>query len=124
VSGGHLVLVILRASARAAGFSSLYPKYKGVRPPEFSLAQRRKVKKIAGPARRSMTCRLEPAAFRLPPSSFHLPPGAGRSWRSSWSLRGVVDDISHEGLRALLREEGVPNANHQNQVTAAHLDDR
>jgi hypothetical protein len=33
-------------------------------------------------------------------------PGACRSWRSSWSLRGV-DDISHEGLRVLLREEGV-----------------
>ena len=35
-----------------------------------------------------------------------FPPGACTSWPSSWSL-GVVDDISHEGLRVLLREEGV-----------------
>src|SRR5690348_8713555 len=31
----------------ADGFSSLYPKYKGGRPPKFSLAQRREIKKIA-----------------------------------------------------------------------------
>jgi hypothetical protein len=36
----------------------------------------------------------------------------------------VVDDVSHAGPRALLREEGVPNVNHQNQVTAANHDDR
>ena len=29
------------------GFSSLYPKYKGGRPPRFTLAQRREIKKIA-----------------------------------------------------------------------------
>jgi Winged helix-turn helix len=39
-------------SFNADGFSSLYPKYKGGRPPKFTLAQRREVKKIAksGPA--------------------------------------------------------------------------
>jgi transposase len=31
----------------ADGFSSLYPKYKGGRPPKFTLGQRREVKKIA-----------------------------------------------------------------------------
>ena len=31
----------------ADGFSSLYPKYKGGRPPRFTLAQRREIKKIA-----------------------------------------------------------------------------
>src|SRR5258707_10250654 len=33
----------------ADGFSSLYPRYKGGRPPKFTLAQRREVKKIAKP---------------------------------------------------------------------------
>jgi hypothetical protein len=36
----------------------------------------------------------------------------------------VVGDVSHAGPRALLREEGVPHVNHQNQVTAANHDDR
>jgi hypothetical protein len=31
----------------ADGFGSLYPKYKGGRPPKFSLPQRREIKKIA-----------------------------------------------------------------------------
>jgi Helix-turn-helix domain len=31
----------------ADGFSSLYPKYKGGRPPKFTLAQRGEVKKVA-----------------------------------------------------------------------------
>jgi transposase len=31
----------------AEGFSSLVPRYKGGRPPKFSLLQRREVKKIA-----------------------------------------------------------------------------
>jgi transposase len=36
-----------------------------------------------------------------------FPLGACRSWQSSWWLRGWPGDISHEGLRTLLREEGV-----------------
>jgi transposase len=77
----------------ADGFGSLYPRYKGGRPPKFTLAQRREIKKIA---------RSRPVDYDLP--------------FSTWSLsklgefvvaEGVVDDISHEGLRALLREEGV-----------------
>jgi transposase len=31
----------------ADGFASLYPKYKGGRPPKFTLPQRREIKKIA-----------------------------------------------------------------------------
>jgi transposase len=31
----------------ADGFSSLYPRYKGGRPPKFTLAQRREIKKTA-----------------------------------------------------------------------------
>jgi transposase len=77
----------------ADGFSSLYPKYKGGHPPKFTLPQRREIKKIA----------------KARPSDYDLP-------FSTWSLakladflvaEGVVDDISHEGLRILLREEGV-----------------
>jgi transposase len=77
----------------ADGFGSLYPRYKGGRPPKFTLAQRREIKKTAVSR----------------PSDHGLP-------FSAWSLsklaeflvaEGVVDDISHEGLRVLLREEGV-----------------
>jgi transposase len=77
----------------ADGFSSLYPRYKGGRPPKFTLGQRREIKKIA----------------KAKPSEYDLP-------FSTWSLakladflvaEGVVDDISHEGLRVLLRAEGV-----------------
>ena len=75
------------------GFPSLYPKYKGGRPRTFTLPERREIKKIA---------KSRPVEHGLP--------------FSTWSLvkltdflvaEGVVDDISHEGLRILLREEGV-----------------
>jgi transposase len=77
----------------AGGFGSLYPRYKGGHPPKFTLGQRREIKKIA---------KSKPAEHDLP--------------FSTWSLAklaefpvadGVVDDISHEALRVLLREEGV-----------------
>jgi transposase len=77
----------------ADGFDSLYPRYAGGRPPTFTLPQRRKIKQIA----------------------LGRPTDHGRPF-STWSptklaehlvAEGVVDDISHEGLRALLREEGV-----------------
>nr|WP_249354396.1 helix-turn-helix domain-containing protein [Rhodococcus sp. USK13] len=75
------------------GFAALYPKYKGGRPKTFTLPERRGIKKIA----------------KSTPTEHDLP-------FSTWSLskladflvaEGVVDDISHEGLRVLLREEGV-----------------
>ncbi len=77
----------------ADGFDSLYPRYAGGRPPTFTPSQRRKIKQIA----------------------LGRPQDHGRPF-STWSLtklaehlvaEGVVDDISHEGLRVLLREEGV-----------------
>lgn len=77
----------------ADGFDSLYPRYKGGRPPKFTAGQRREIKRIA----------------LSRPTDHNLP-------FSTWSLaklaehlvdEGVVEDISHEGLRALLREEGV-----------------
>jgi transposase len=75
------------------GFESLYPRYAGGRPPTFTLAQRQQIKRIA----------------LSRPQDHNLP-------FSTWSLtklaefvvaEGVVDDISHEGLRDLLRKEGV-----------------
>jgi transposase len=75
------------------GFDSLDAKYAGGRPPKFTLPQRQQIKKIA----------------LSRPTDHDLP-------LSTWSLaklaefvvaEGVVDDISHEGLRVLLREEGV-----------------
>jgi transposase len=77
----------------ADGFSSLYPKYKGGRPPKFTLGQRREVKKIA---------KAKPAEYDLPFSTWSLSKLA-----DFLVAEGVVDDISHEGLRVLLRAEGV-----------------
>src|SRR3954471_8783976 len=77
----------------ADGFDSLYPRYAGGRPPKFDLKQRAQIKQLA----------------LSRPEDHHLP-------FSVWSLakladflvaEGGVDDISHEGLRALLRDEAV-----------------
>jgi transposase len=77
----------------ADGFSSLYPRYKGGQPPKFTLLQRREVKKIV---------RSHPGDHGLPFSTWSLSKLA-----EYLVAEGVVDDISHEGLRFLLREEGV-----------------
>jgi transposase len=77
----------------ADGFGSLYPKYKGGHPPKFTLGQRREIKKIA---------KSRPMDYDLPFSVWSLAKLA-----DFLVAEGVVDDISHEGLRALLREEGV-----------------
>ena len=75
------------------GFDSLAPKYAGGRPPTFTLPQRRDIKKIA---------LSRPADHGLPFSTWSLSKLA-----EFVVAEGVVDDISHEGLRVLLREEGV-----------------
>jgi transposase len=75
------------------GFDSLYPKYAGGRPPTFTLPQRREIKKIA---------LARPQDHDLPFSTWSLSKLA-----DFLVAEGVVDDISHEGLRTLLREEGV-----------------
>ena len=77
----------------ADGFDSLYPKYKGGRAPKFALGPRREIKKIA---------KSRPTDYDLPFSTWSLAKLA-----DFLVAEGVVDDISHEGLRALLREEGV-----------------
>jgi transposase len=75
------------------GFDSLAPKYAGGRPPTFTLPQRREIKKIA---------LGRPEDHDLPFSTWSLSKLA-----EFLVAEGVVDDISHEGLRVLLREEGV-----------------
>ncbi|HXY27569.1 MAG TPA: IS630 family transposase [Acidimicrobiales bacterium] len=75
------------------GFDSLVPRYAGGRPPTFTLPQRRQIKRIA---------LSRPADHDLPFSTWSLSKLA-----EFLVAEGVVDDISHEGLRVLLREEGV-----------------
>src|SRR5215203_4475602 len=75
------------------GFDSLYPRYAGGRPPKFTLPQRQQIKRIA---------LSRPTDHELPFSTWSLSKLA-----EFVVAEGVVDDISHEGLRAPLREEGV-----------------
>ncbi|MFD0078918.1 IS630 family transposase [Streptomyces sp. NPDC127166] len=75
------------------GFDSHYPKYGGGRPKTFTLPERREIKKIA---------KSKPVEHGLPFSTWSLAKLA-----DFLVAEGVVDDISHEGLRILLREEGV-----------------
>jgi transposase len=75
------------------GFDSLYPKYAGGRPPTFTLPQRQAIKRIAV---------SRPTDHGLPFSTWSLSKLA-----EFLVAEGVVDDISHEGLRALLRKEEV-----------------
>ena len=77
----------------ADGFDSLAPKYSGGRPPKFTLPERQNIKKIA---------LSRPVDHGLPFSTWSLSKLA-----EFVVAEGVVDDISHEGLRVLLREEGV-----------------
>jgi transposase len=75
------------------GFDSLYPRYAGGRPPTFTLPQRQQIKKVA---------LSRPIDHDLPFSTWSLSKLA-----EFLVAEGVVDDISHEGLRVVLREEGV-----------------
>ena len=77
----------------ADGFDSLYPRYSGGRPPKFDLRQRAQIKRIA---------LSRPADHDLPFSVWSLSKLA-----DFLVAEGVVDDISHEGLRALLHDEDV-----------------
>ena len=77
----------------ADGFDSLQPRYAGGRPPKFTLPQRQEIKKAA---------LGRPADHGLPFSTWSLSKLA-----DFLVAEGVVDDISHEGLRTILREQGV-----------------
>jgi transposase len=77
----------------ADGFDSLRPKYAGGRPVKFDAEQREQIKQVA---------LARPVDHGLPFSTWSLSKLA-----DYLVTRGVVDDISHEGLRQLLRDEGV-----------------
>jgi transposase len=77
----------------ADGFASLQPKYAGGRPPKFTVEQRTSITQVA---------LARPADHGLPFSTWSLSKLA-----DYLVAQGVVDDISHEGLRVLLRDEGV-----------------
>ena len=77
----------------ADGFESLKPKFAGGRPPKFTLPQRQQIKKLA---------LSRPEDHDLPFSTWSLSKLA-----DFLVAEGVVDDISQEGLRALLHEEDV-----------------
>ncbi len=77
----------------ADGLDSLYPRYAGGRPPKFDLKQRATIRQIA---------LSRPADHDLPFSTWSLSKLA-----DFLVAEGVVEDISHEGLRALLRKQGV-----------------
>lgn len=77
----------------ADGFDSLRPKYAGGRPPKFDTSQRAQITQIA---------LARPGDHGLPFSTWSLSKLA-----DYLVAQEVVDDISHEGLRQLLRDEGV-----------------
>ena len=75
------------------GFDALYPRCRGGRPPTFTLPQRVEIKRIA--LSRPTDHDLSFATWSLAKFADFL------------VAEGVVEDISHERLRALLGEEGV-----------------
>ena len=77
----------------ADGFDSLRPKYAGGRPVKFDAEQREAIKQVA---------LAKPTDHGLPFSTWSLSKLA-----DYLVAQGVVEDISHEGLRMLLREQGV-----------------
>jgi transposase len=75
------------------GFDSLAARYSGGRPPTFTLPDRQEIKKIA---------LSRPQDHGLPFSTWSLSKLA-----EFVVAEGVVDDISLEGLRMILKDEGV-----------------
>ena len=75
------------------GFDALYPRYKGGRPQTFTLPKRQEIKCIA---------LTDPADLGQPFATWSLAKLA-----DYLVAEGVVTDISHEGLRQLLHQEGV-----------------
>jgi transposase len=75
------------------GFEALYPRYRGGRPPTFTLPKRHEIKRIA---------LTDPTDLGQPFATWSLAKLA-----DYLVAEGVVADISHEGLRQLLREEDV-----------------
>ena len=70
------------------GFEALYPRYRGGRPPTFTLPKRQEIKRIA---------LTDPTDLGQPFATWSLAKLA-----DYLVAEGVVTDISHEGLRQLL----------------------
>ena len=77
----------------ADGFDALYPRYKGGRPPTFTLPERQQIKRIA---------LSRPTDHDLPFSTWSLAKLADFLVAEGWSKTSAT-----RGLRALLHEEGV-----------------
>src|SRR4051812_21440464 len=75
------------------GFEALYPRYAGGRPQTCTLPKRQEIKRIA---------LSDPSDLDHPFATWSLSKLA-----DSLVAEGVATDVSHEGLRGLLREEGV-----------------
>ena len=75
------------------GFDALYPRYRGGRPQTFTLPKRQEIKRIA---------LSDPQDLDQPFATWSLAKLA-----DYLVAEGVVTDISHEGLRQLLHDEGV-----------------
>jgi transposase len=73
------------------GFDALYPRYRGGRPQTFTLPKRQEIKRIA---------LTDPENLDQPFATWSLSKLA-----DYLVAEGVVTDISHEGLRLLLRED-------------------
>lgn len=82
------------------GFDSLHPHYAGGRPVKFTDAQRDEIHGIAVG---------HPGDYGLAFSTWSLSKLA-----DYLVVKGVVEEISHEGLRLLLRKQGVSFPGHQN----------
>jgi transposase len=80
----------------ADGFGSLYPKYKGGRPPKFTLPQRREIKRIAN---------ARPGDYDLP--------------FSAWSLSKLADFLVAAQFTALryFALDGTDHATHKEQAS-------
>jgi transposase len=81
------------ATSTPMGSARCIPGTRAGHPPKFTLGQRRETKKIA---------KSRPVDHGLPFSAWSLAKLA-----DFLVAEGLAGDISHEGLRTLLREEGV-----------------
>jgi transposase len=82
-----------RRNLSGDGFEALYPRYRGGRPQTFTLPMRQEIKRSA---------LSDPQDLGLPFSTWSLSKVA-----DYLVAEGVVTDISYDGLRQLLHQEGV-----------------
>jgi Winged helix-turn helix len=64
-------------NGNADGFDSLYPRYRGGRPPRFTLASASRSRRSRSVGRTTTTCRSRPGACTSLPTSWSLRGGRG-----------------------------------------------